>query len=252
MYTTSGSGNNSISPLTAEYESAARRASEARSMPGSSPTSTSTSKTTTLRSLFGEMTPRSTDRLPKSPRRIRRRNALTMSSQTCLPVRANDGSLTAGRREASASSSASKSSSTKEAIIAAIQQHREQSNNLYRQDQAQPEESLLRVSSREAESELSVRLKKPARAVFEDLPTAHSSITSRLGRTKNRTTSTKLLAADDDDNAIPLQDLNSAKHRRDTSFLRNLPLPFSPAVTYDERHGGYDYQDDRGALEQGG
>lgn len=175
-----------------------------------------------------------------------------MSSPTPLPVHANDGPLTAGHRDASASSSASKSSATKEAIIAAIQQHREQSSNPYRQDRAQPEESLSRVSSREAESELSVRLKKPARAVFEDLPTAHLSITSRLARTKNRTPSNKLLAAEDDDNAIPLQDLHSAKHPRDTSFFRNLPLPPSPAVIYDERHGNDDYQDDYITIEKGG
>jgi len=75
----------------------------------------------------------------------------------------------------------SKPMSTKEAIITATQHHIARSQTT----RTVKIEHIQKNHYKGTESESSVRLKKPARVVFEDLPTAHSPIMPPLARRKN-------------------------------------------------------------------
>ncbi|KAH6669331.1 hypothetical protein B0J14DRAFT_117026 [Halenospora varia] len=61
--------------------------------------------------------------------------------------------------------------------------------------------------SNESENNVLVRKNTPARAVFNDLQTAHSSITSGSARSRHRAGSRHTDEAIDEENSIPLQDL---------------------------------------------
>ena len=77
--------------------------------------------------------------------------------------------------------------------------------------------------------------KAPGRTVFDDLETAHSSITS--GRPGRRVASQN--SPDDysgQENSIPLQDLEPSSSIDDSALLENLPLPLLPAVLSEGRH----------------
>ncbi|KAF4635440.1 hypothetical protein G7Y89_g2650 [Cudoniella acicularis] len=71
------------------------------------------------------------------------------------------------------------------------------------------------------------RKKTPARAVFHDLPTAHSSITSKSAKSRHQPVSQNAEAAydDEDENSIPLQDLEKKNVQDDLSFLPVRPPP---------------------------
>ena len=74
------------------------------------------------------------------------------------------------------------------------------------------------------------RKNTPVRAVYYDLPTAHSSITSGSARSRYRATSLNKSEVHEEEDSIPLEDL-------EPSFLQNLPLPPPPAITSSSRYG---------------
>jgi hypothetical protein len=78
---------------------------------------------------------------------------------------------------------------------------------------------------------------KPVRTVFDDLSTAHSSITSRTTRNKQHATSNPASEAWEEENSIPLQDLDPPTRRTYPAplLLDNLPLPPLPAATVQHR-----------------
>jgi hypothetical protein len=92
------------------------------------------------------------------------------------------------------------------------------SMNPYRQQQGPPE-----LAS-------GTRKKTPIRAVFYDLPTAHSSITSGSARSRRRATSVNKSEVHEEEDSIPLQDLEPS------FFLQNLPLPPPPAILSSSRY----------------
>jgi hypothetical protein len=74
------------------------------------------------------------------------------------------------------------------------------------------------------------RKRAPTKAVFNDLTTAHSSITSGSARAQHRTPPSyeeSEIFVDDED-SIPLQNLSPVND--DRIFLHNIPLPPSPAA----------------------
>jgi hypothetical protein len=88
---------------------------------------------------------------------------------------------------------------------------------------------LTRSISQETENSSSgSRKNAPTRAVFHDLTTAHSSITSGTARIKGRDTSTNLSEVLDEEDSIVLQELDPST--RPIEFLKNLPLPPPPAI----------------------
>lgn len=90
--------------------------------------------------------------------------------------------------------------------------------------------------SQETDNSLSgIRKNAPPRAVFHDLTTAHSSITSGIARSKGRGTSNNLSEILDEENSIMLQDLDPSRYTKE--HLKNLPLPPLPAVFAEIRHG---------------
>ncbi|KAH8679902.1 hypothetical protein BGZ60DRAFT_525099 [Tricladium varicosporioides] len=85
--------------------------------------------------------------------------------------------------------------------------------------------------SRESETNTLVRKNKPARAVFNDLQTAHSSITSGSVRSRHRAGSRHTDETIDEENSIPLQDFeqgnthgHSQVHARLCAPLTTMPL----------------------------
>lgn len=68
------------------------------------------------------------------------------------------------------------------------------------------------------------RNKTPVRAVFDDLATAHSSITSGSARSTHRSPPNKFA-----ENSIPLQEFKPARRSDQTAF-NHLPLPPLPVV----------------------
>ena len=75
--------------------------------------------------------------------------------------------------------------------------------------------------------------KTPARAVFDDLTTAHSSITSGSARSRYRATKRTELETYTDEDSIPLDDLEPS------FFLQSLPLPPLPAILSSSRYGDH-------------
>ncbi|KAL2063328.1 hypothetical protein VTL71DRAFT_5133 [Oculimacula yallundae] len=86
-----------------------------------------------------------------------------------------------------------------------------------------------RVLSPEPYSHMGVRKNTPVRAVFDDLTTAHSSITSGTARSRQRTLSNNNSDPADEEDSIPMQhlDLSKKDHR---SPVPRLPTPPLPAV----------------------
>lgn len=79
------------------------------------------------------------------------------------------------------------------------------------------------------EAEQGGRTYAPARTVFDDLRTAHSSITSGSARNGLRHTSNNTSELHDDD-SIPLQDMEAADPHEESSILSDTPRPPLPAV----------------------
>jgi len=85
--------------------------------------------------------------------------------------------------------------------------------------------------SAELASNGALRRATPARAVFKDLTTAHSSITSGAARsTRSKPSSTYDLSEIEDENSIPLQALGSDTHK--VNIIIDLPIP-PPAALVD-------------------
>ncbi|PVH76368.1 hypothetical protein DL98DRAFT_641469 [Cadophora sp. DSE1049] len=108
--------------------------------------------------------------------------------------------------------------------------------NPFRRHNDAPGQDATRFSSPEPYLPTSVRKTTPARAVFYDLPTAHSSITSGTARNKLRTLSNNNSEAPEEENSIPLQDLEFLKRDEEGSILKDLPLPQLPAVLSTTRY----------------
>lgn len=119
------------------------------------------------------------------------------------------------------------------------QNRRRKSTNPYRQYQDVPGTTFprpLRSLSQDTEgSSGGNRKNAPPRAVFFDLPTAHSSITSGTARNKGRETPSSLHDNLDDENSFQLQELDPST--RPTDFIKNAPLPPLPAVLPKSRYG---------------
>jgi hypothetical protein len=119
------------------------------------------------------------------------------------------------------------------------QGQRRKSTNPFRQYQVGPGTAIprsIRSLSQDTESSASGKRKNaPPRAVFFDLPTAHSSITSGAARTKGRETPSNVLDTSEDENSFQLHELDPAT--RPTDFVKNAPLPPMPAVLPSSRYG---------------
>ena len=109
------------------------------------------------------------------------------------------------------------------------------SRNPYRQNLMTFAPPLPRSASEETQSSGRV---KPVRAVFHDLPTAHSSITSGTARNRGRRLSNNPSEAYEEEDSIPLRELEPPKRRSDNvqSFLDDLPLPPLPTAIADRRY----------------
>ncbi|TAQ90119.1 hypothetical protein B7494_g1555 [Chlorociboria aeruginascens] len=120
------------------------------------------------------------------------------------------------------------------ASSSATQDHIQPSKNPYRQHQlVQAEPITLEAFEFDA---LEKRKFTPARAVFDDLHTAHSSITSGSARSKRGTSNNTTEDHGNEDDSIPLKDLGTARALANSDFLHNLPLPPPPVVVF---HGRY-------------
>ncbi|KAG0652314.1 hypothetical protein D0Z07_0937 [Hyphodiscus hymeniophilus] len=114
------------------------------------------------------------------------------------------------------------------------------SKNPYRHALAGPssDPQLPRSASQDTQSS-DVSRTRPVRAVFYDLPTAHSSITSGTARSKQRASSNPLSDAFEEEDSIPLQELKPSKRKinptSSPSFFRELPLPPPPAAAVGHR-----------------
>ncbi|KAK0118062.1 hypothetical protein ONS95_012371 [Cadophora gregata] len=97
--------------------------------------------------------------------------------------------------------------------------------NPFRKDYDAPGDDSVYSSSPEPNLLPSVRKNTPVRAVFYDLPTAHSSITSGTARSKLRPASNSNSDVPEEENSIPLQDLELLKRDGEGSILQDIPLP---------------------------
>lgn len=149
-----------------------------------------------------------------------------MTSQSPLSVRADD-SLSEAFRDSGTPGRTPRSEASEGPVH--DQEHKDKSNNPYRQHQTASAVSLTRSTSQETEHSVpGVRKKTPVRAVFYDLPTAHLSITTGSARSRSREAINSLLESHDDKDSIPLQELPSTKLH--DNLLHNLPLPPLPAA----------------------
>ncbi|KAM3067591.1 hypothetical protein ACMFMF_009589 [Clarireedia jacksonii] len=99
--------------------------------------------------------------------------------------------------------------------------------------------TISRSTSQEVELPSSTRKQTPVRAVFHDLQSAHSSITSGHARTASgrHAIPANLSAPLHEVEAIPLRDLERKRGATVASFLQNIPLPPPPIAL---SHGRYD------------
>ncbi len=112
------------------------------------------------------------------------------------------------------------------------------STNPYRKQNDASSPEFLQHTNPDADHSTGIRKHTPARAVFYDLPTAHSSITSGTARSKTRTLSNKNPNAPEEEDSIPLQDLDVSKQDNGSSFFEVLPQVPLPAVLSNQRHEG--------------
>ncbi|KAA8574949.1 hypothetical protein MFRU_002g03980 [Monilinia fructicola] len=108
-----------------------------------------------------------------------------------------------------------------------------------RQQPDSPEDPKPRSTSQEAELPSSSSKPTPVRAVFHDLHTAHSSITSGNKRTLSgrRAISHNLFEPPERCDSIPLQKIERRRGATVESFLQNIPLPPPPAALFQGRYG---------------
>ncbi|KAI9648119.1 hypothetical protein NHQ30_002751 [Ciborinia camelliae] len=124
--------------------------------------------------------------------------------------------------------------------FADLPNYRKPSKNPYRQQPDSSDDPRSRSTSQEVEFPSSSSSKPaPVRAVFHDLHTAHSSITSGKKRTLSgrRAISHNLFEPPDRSNAIPLQKIERKRGATVESFLQNIPLPPPPAALFQGRYG---------------
>ncbi|KAK2625702.1 hypothetical protein QTJ16_005014 [Diplocarpon rosae] len=104
------------------------------------------------------------------------------------------------------------------------------STNPFRKHTVESESGSSILPSPETHLPAGTRKYTPARAVFYDLSTAHSSITSGTARSRANTSSKDHLNAPEEENSIALQDLEPAKRDDKVSSPEDLPLPPPPAL----------------------
>ena len=119
------------------------------------------------------------------------------------------------------------------------------SKNPYRQNLTASAPTLQRSASEETHNLAPGRV-KPVRAVFDDLPTAHSSITSGTARSRSRRLSNNLSEAYDEEDSIPLQEFELPKRRNAGAqpFLDELPFPPSRAAIVQHRYNSHSNRSD--------
>jgi hypothetical protein len=112
------------------------------------------------------------------------------------------------------------------------------SNNPYRQNESFGK-TISRSTSQEVEPPSSNRKQTPVRAVFHDLQSAHSSITSGHARTASGRHAIPANPSGPlhEVEAIPLRDFERKRGATVASFLQNIPLPPPPAAL---SHARYD------------
>jgi hypothetical protein len=105
------------------------------------------------------------------------------------------------------------------------------SKNPYRQNESFGK-SISRSTSQDVELPSSTRKQTPVRAVFHDLQSAHSSITSGLARTASgrHAIPANISQPLHEVEAIPLRDFERKRGATVASFLQNTPLPPPPAA----------------------
>lgn len=113
------------------------------------------------------------------------------------------------------------------------------SRNPYRQPTESSDDPKSRSTSQDADLTSSSSKPTPVRAVFHDLHTAHSSITSGNKRTLSgrRAISHNLFEPPDRSDSIPLQKIKRKRGAAVESFLQNIPLPPPPAALFQGRYG---------------
>ncbi|KAL5314857.1 hypothetical protein ACEPPN_017506 [Leptodophora sp. 'Broadleaf-Isolate-01'] len=110
------------------------------------------------------------------------------------------------------------------------------STNPFRKHEAATGLDASQFPSPEPYHPIGTRKNTPVRAVFHDLTTAHSSITSGTARSRQRTLSNNNSDAPDEGNSIPLQELELSKRDEGSSILQDLPLPPLPAILSKTRY----------------
>lgn len=113
------------------------------------------------------------------------------------------------------------------------------SKNPYRQQPDSSDDPRSRSTSQDVEFPSSSSKPAPVRAVFHDLHTAHSSITSGKKRTSSgrRAISHNLFEPPERCDSIPLQKIERKRGTNVESFLQNIPLPPPPAALFGGRYG---------------
>ncbi|KAF7960693.1 hypothetical protein EAE96_000367 [Botrytis aclada] len=113
------------------------------------------------------------------------------------------------------------------------------SKNPYRQQPDSSDYPRSRSTSQDVEFPPSSNKPTPVRAVFDDLHTAHSSITSGNKRTFSgrRAISHNLFEPPERSDSIPLQKIERKRGTNVESFLQNIPLPPPPAALFGGRYG---------------
>jgi len=112
----------------------------------------------------------------------------------------------------------------------------QQSTNPFRRHDDGLGQDATRLSSPEPHLPTGVRKNTPVRAVFYDLPTAHSSITSGTARNRLRSLSNNLSEAAEEENSIPLQELELPKRSEVGSVLQDRSLPKLAVASSTTRH----------------
>ena len=108
-------------------------------------------------------------------------------------------------------------------------------NNPYRRKGRASSDAAATNGFQEPQRPGAVRTKTPIRAVFEDLETAHSSITSRSVKSRHGEFS-RHNSELDEGQSIPLQDLEPVPRPTNKDFLQSLPLPPPPTLVFYGRY----------------
>ncbi|CZT47074.1 uncharacterized protein RSE6_07600 [Rhynchosporium secalis] len=104
------------------------------------------------------------------------------------------------------------------------------STNPFRKNEDVLSSEVSRVPPPEERNIMGVRKNTPVRAVFDDLGTAHSSITSRSTRSGQRLISNKNSDPAEEEDSIPLQTLAPLKRDQGYSALKDLSTSPQPVI----------------------